>query len=50
MREQRETQENAEVLLALAKHVFEHGIEGRFYSQTRKYHHEAGKVYWSMGA
>ena len=28
--------------------IFEHGIDGRFYSQVRKYHHEAGKVYWSM--
>ena len=22
--------------------------DGRFYSQVRKYHHEGGKVYWSM--
>ena len=41
-------QENAEMILALARHIFEHGIDGRFYSQVRKYHHEAGKVYWSM--
>ena len=40
--------ENAAMILALARHIFEHGIEGRFYSQVRKYHHEAGKVYWSM--
>lgn len=42
--------ENAAMVLALAHHIFEHGIEGRFYSQTRKYHHEGGKVYWSMAA
>ena len=34
--------------LALARHIFEHGVDGRFYSQVRKYHHEGGKVYWSM--
>jgi hypothetical protein len=42
------TPENAEMMLALARHIFEHGVEGRFYSQVRKYHHEGGKVYWSM--
>ena len=42
------TPENAQMLLALAQHVFEHGTDGRFYSQVRKYHHEGGKVYWSM--
>ena len=36
------------MLLALARHIFEHGVDGRFYSQIRKYHHEGGKVYWSM--
>lgn len=36
------------MLLALARHIFEHGVEGRFYSQVRRYHHENGKVYWSM--
>jgi hypothetical protein len=40
--------ENAAMIRALARHIFEHGVEGRFYSQIRKYHHEAGKVYWSM--
>ncbi len=40
--------ENAPMILALARHIFEHGVEGRFYSQIRKYHHEGGKVYWSM--
>jgi hypothetical protein len=40
--------ENATMILALARHIFEHGVEGRFYSQLRKYHHEGGKVYWSM--
>jgi hypothetical protein len=40
--------ENAPMILALARHIFERGTEGRFYSQIRKYHHEDGKVYWSM--
>ena len=40
--------ENAPMILALARHIFEHGVEGRFYSQIRKYHHEGGKVYWFM--
>jgi hypothetical protein len=43
-----ENSENAEMIFALARHIFEHGTEGRFYSQTRKYHHKGGKVYWSM--
>ena len=42
------TPENTEVLLALARHIFEHGVEGRFYSEVNRYHHEAGKVYWAM--
>jgi hypothetical protein len=42
------TQENAPMILALARHIFDHGTDGRFYSQVRKYHHEGGKVYWSM--
>jgi len=42
------TPENAAMVLALARHIFEHGVDGRFYSQVRKYHHEGGKVYWSM--
>ena len=37
------------MILALATHIFEHGVKGRFYSQVRKYHHEDGKVYWTMG-
>jgi hypothetical protein len=40
--------ENAPMILALAHHIFERGIEGRFFSQIQKYHHEGGKVYWSM--
>jgi hypothetical protein len=40
--------ETAAMILALARHILEHGVEGRFYSQVRKYHHEAGKVYWFM--
>jgi hypothetical protein len=40
--------ENAAMVLALARHIFEHGTDGRFYAQVRKYHHEGGKVYWSM--
>ena len=35
-------------ILALARHIFEHGVEGRFYSQVRKIPHEGGKVYRSM--
>ena len=42
------TPENSPMLLALARHIFEHGTDGRFYSQVRKYHHEGGKVYWTM--
>lgn len=42
------TSQNATMLLALARHIFAHGVDGRFYSQIRKYHHEGGKVYWSM--
>ncbi len=42
------TPQNTAMVLALARHIFEHGVEGRFYAQVRKYHHEAGKVYWSM--
>ena len=36
------------MILALARHIFEYGTVGRFYSQVRKYHPEGGKVYWSM--
>jgi hypothetical protein len=42
------TPENAAMILALARHIFEHGVDGRFYSDVRKYQHEGGKVYWSM--
>jgi hypothetical protein len=42
------TSGNAAMVLALARHIFKDGINGRFYSQVRKYHHEGGKVYWSM--
>jgi hypothetical protein len=42
------TPANSEVFLALAQHIFEYGIEGRFYSQIHKYHHEGGRAYWSM--
>lgn len=44
------TEENAAMILAVARHIFEFGVEGRFYSQRRKYHHEAGKVYWCMSS
>jgi hypothetical protein len=40
--------ENATMLLALARHIFEHGTHERFYSRVFNYHHEGGKVYWSM--
>ena len=36
--------ENAAMILALARHIFEDGTDGRFYSQVRKYHHEGGKA------
>ncbi len=42
------TPENAAMVIALARHIFQYGTDGRFYSQIRKYHHEGGKVYWSM--
>lgn len=42
------TPDNAVTFRALARHIFEHGREGRFYSHILKYHHEGGKVYWSM--
>jgi len=45
-----QTAANAPLILALARHIFEHGVDGRFYSQVRKYHHEDGKVYWSMAS
>lgn len=40
--------DNAAMVLALPRHIFQHGVEGRFYAQVRRYHHEGGKVYWSM--
>lgn len=40
--------ENAAMLLALARHLFEHGVDERFYAHVYKYHHEDGHVYWSM--
>ena len=40
--------QNAPMILALARHIIEHGVDGRFYSQVRKYHHEGDKVYWFM--
>lgn len=42
------TPEAAQVIVAIARHILEHGVDGRFYSQVRKYHHEDGKVYWFM--
>ena len=42
------TQQNADRGLALARHIFDHGVDGRFYAQIRKYHHDGGKVYWTM--
>ena len=42
------TPENAAVLLRLARHIFEHGVDERFYGHTHRYHHEEGNVYWSM--
>jgi hypothetical protein len=45
-----QTSTNAPMILALARHIFTCGIEGRFYSQVRRYHHEDGWVYWCMSA
>ena len=42
------TPENAPMILALARHIFEHSIDGRFHLRVRKCHHEGGKVHWSM--
>ena len=42
------TPENVSKLSGSRRHIFEHGTNGRFYTQVRKYHHEGGKVYWSM--
>lgn len=36
------------MILALARHILDHGVDGRSYSQVRKYHYENGKVYWSV--
>jgi len=40
--------DNASMVRALARHIFAHGANGRFYSQVRKYHREDGKMYWCM--
>src|SRR5205809_3684232 len=42
------TPENAQLFVALAQHIFDHGVEGHFYADVRKYHHERGKVDWLM--
>jgi len=42
------TAANAAMILALAQHIFDYGVDGRFYGSIRKYHHEGGKVYWTM--
>jgi hypothetical protein len=44
------TSANAPMIPALARHIVEHGADGRFYTQVRKYHHEGGKVYWFMNS
>jgi len=41
---------SAPMILALARHILEHGIDGRFYPSVRKYDHEGGMVYWVMSA
>jgi len=35
-------------IVAIARHIAAHGVDGRFYSQARKHHHEGGKAYWFM--
>ncbi len=42
------TPENAPMVLALARRIFECGTDGRFYATTQRYLHDGGKVYWSM--
>ena len=42
------TTENAALMLALARHIFDHGVVGRFYASVNRYQHESGKVYWCM--
>lgn len=43
-------QVDQELFERLARHVREHGREGRFYDKTLTYFEEAGLVYWTMGA
>ncbi len=43
-----QTNENAGMILALARHVFDHGTDRPFYAETHRYYREGGKVYWSM--
>jgi hypothetical protein len=42
------TIQNQELIVALARHISEHGIDESFYSRVFRYHHENGKVYWCM--
>ncbi|MEO5588632.1 MAG: hypothetical protein ABIS03_03520 [Gemmatimonadaceae bacterium] len=42
------TNENAGMIVELARHVVDHGTDGPFYAETHRYYHEGGKVYWSM--
>ena len=34
----------------LARHIREHGSDGRFYDRVLTYFHEEGLQYWTMGA
>ncbi len=34
----------------LARHIREHGVEGRFYHRVLTYFPEDGMLYWTMGA
>lgn len=45
-----QTPANGPMIRAMARHIFENGTDGCFYSQIRKYHHEGGMVYRVMSA
>ncbi|MCG2768304.1 MAG: hypothetical protein ABIK79_04150 [Chloroflexota bacterium] len=38
------------LFVRLARHIREHGYEGRFYRMHITYYQDRGKVYWTMGA
>jgi len=38
------------LFVRLVEHIRSHGYEGHFYQRVITYYHEAGLVYWTMGA